>query len=125
MKISNPTAKLGEEKASLYLKRNKFHILTRNFRKRYGEIDIVAIDTSLKEKALVFVEVKTRRSNSFGNPVEGITLWKLKTLIKTAEYYKMTHRNLPDTMRIDAISVSLTQNNIVEKIEHIKNISSF
>lgn len=125
MKISNPTAKLGEEKASLYLKRNKFHILTRNFRKRYGEIDIVAIDTSLKEKALVFVEVKTRRSNSFGNPLEGITLWKLKTLIKTAEYYKMTHRNLPDTMRIDAISVSLTQNNIVEKIEHIKNISGF
>ncbi len=125
MKISNPTAKLGEEKASLYLKRNKFHILTRNFRKRYGEIDIVAIDASLKEKALVFVEVKTRRSNSFGNPLEGITLWKLKTLIKTAEYYKMTHRNLPDTMRIDAISVSLTQNNIVEKIEHIKNISSF
>jgi len=125
MKISNPTAKLGEDKACLYLKRNKFHILTRNFRKRYGEIDLVAIDTSAKEKVLVFVEVKTRRSNSFGDPLEAISPWKLKTLIKTAEYYKMTHRNLPDTMRIDAISVSLTQNNILEKIEYVKNISGF
>ena len=124
MKIVNPIAILGEDKACEYLKKLGFKIIERNFRKGYGETDIVAIDQSEKEKVLVFVEVKTRTSNSYGSPLEAITYWKLKSLIKTAQYYKMTHRNLPDALRIDAVSVLLNGNN-VESIELTRNISGF
>ena len=124
MKISNPTARYGEEKACLYLQRKGYSIIERNYRKTYGEIDIIAIDESLPEKILAFVEVKTRTSNAFGSPLEAITYWKLKSLIKAAQYYKMTHRNLPESLRIDAISVVLNGNK-VSKIELTKNISGF
>ena len=120
MKIANPTAKLGEDKACEYLKKLGFKIIERNFRKGYGEIDIVAIDKDV----LVFVEVKTRTSNEFGSPLEGITYWKLKSLIRTAQFYKITHRKLPDALRIDAVSVILSGNE-VENIELTRNISGF
>jgi len=124
VKIINPTAKLGEDKACEYLKKLGFKIIERNFRKGYGEIDIVAIDESSKEKVLTFIEVKTRTSSSFGMPLEAITYWKLKELIKTAQFYKLTHRNLPESLRIDAVAVILSKNE-VKNIELTKNISGF
>ena len=120
MKIVNPTAILGENEAAKYLSSKGYTILERNYSKRYGEIDIVAV----KNKTLVFVEVKTRTSSQFGSPLEAITPWKLKSVVRTAEYYKLTHQNLPDLMRIDAVSVQLDGNK-VESIEHIENISGF
>lgn len=120
MKISNPTAKFGEDKACDYLKKLGFKIIERNFRKGYGEIDIIALDKGI----LVFIEVKTRKSNQFGSPLEAITYWKVKSIIKTAQYYKMTHRNLPESLRIDAVAVTLNGNE-VENIELRKNISGF
>lgn len=125
MRISNPTAKLGEDKACEYLKKNGFKIIERNFRKGYGEIDIIAIEETKKDgKVLVFVEVKTRTSNQFGSPLEGITYWKLKTLIKMAQFYKLTHRDLPESLRIDALSVVLNGDE-VSSIELTRNISGF
>ena len=120
MRIVNPTAKLGEDKACEYLQKLGFKILERNYRKTYGEIDIIAIDKDV----LTFIEVKTRTSNQFGSPLEAITYWKLKSLIKTAEFYKMTHRNLPESLRIDAVSVILNGTE-VSKIELIKNITEY
>lgn len=120
MKIVNPTAKLGEDKACEYLKKLGFKIIERNFRKGYGEIDIVALDKDV----LTFIEVKTRTSNQFGTPLEQIAYWKLKSLIKTAQYYKMTHPKLPDALRIDAVSVILNRTK-VQNIELTKNISGF
>lgn len=126
MRIVNPIASFGEGKACEYLRKNGYKIIERNFRKGYGEIDIIATDKSSGsgEKILVFVEVKTRTSDQFGSPLESITPWKLKTLIKTAQYYKMTHPKLPDSLRMDAVSVTLLDGQI-KKIEHIKNISGF
>ena len=124
MRIANPLARFGEDKATLYLQKHGYKILERNYRKTYGEIDIVAIDQSESEKVLAFVEVKTRTSNMFGSPLEAITYWRLKSLIKTAQYYKMTHRNLPESLRIDAVSVTLNGSEVAE-IELLKNISGF
>ena len=119
MKLSNPTAILGEDRATQYLSSKGYKILERNYSKRYGEIDIVA----LFKNTLVFVEVKTRSSNQFGSPLEAITPWKIRQLIKTSEYYKLTHKNVPDLMRIDAIAVSLGSSNEVVNIEHVENIT--
>ena len=118
MKISNPLAIKGESIAADYLKKLGYKIIERNYSKRYGEIDIIAIHKNV----LVFVEVKTRTSNQFGSPLEAITPWKLRAVLKTAEYYKLTHPKTPEEMRIDAISVSFDSQG-QNVIDHIKNIS--
>lgn len=112
--------KHGEDIASDFLSKKGFKVIERNFKKRYGEIDIVAID----DNVLVFVEVKTRSSSKYGSPLESITPWKLRAVIKTAQYYKLTHSKLPEQLRIDAISIELFDGRM-PKIEHIKNISGF
>lgn len=119
MKISNPIAIKGEELAAKFLKEKGYKIIDRNFRKGYGEIDIIAIH----KNTLVFVEVKTRTSNIYGTPFEAISYFKLKSLIKTVEFYKVLNPRLPDMMRIDAISVMLDNSWNLVNIEHIENIT--
>ena len=117
----NPVAKIGEDLACEYLKKKGYRIIERNFRKKYQEIDIIATQDS----SLVFVEVKTRRSDSFGSPFESIAPWKLHHLVRLAQFYKQLHPGLPDFMRIDAIGVNLSFDNKIENIEHLENISGF
>lgn len=119
MKVADPTARLGEDAACDFLTKKGYRIIERNFRKGYGEIDIIALDHGI----LAFVEVKTRTSSVFGHPFEAIGHWKLRVLVRTAEYYKLIHPELPDQLRIDAVSVTLT--NGKPQIELIKNISGF
>lgn len=119
MKISNPLAREGEELAAKYLQNLGFKIIDRNFRARNTELDIVAVHKNV----LVFIEVKTRSSDKFGTPFEQIAYFKLKSLIKATEFYKVSHKNLPEQMRIDAISVQYSSKEPV--IEHIQNISGF
>ncbi len=120
MKIASPTGSLGEKIAAEYLRKQGYKILEQNFSKRWGEIDIIAID----QDTLVFIEVKTRTSNAFGSPLEAITPWKLKTLTRTLQFYKATHRSLPDSLRIDAVAILLSGRE-VESIELVKNISGY
>lgn len=119
MKISNPIARLGEDLACKFLKTKGYKIIERNFRFGYGEIDIVALNQGL----LVFIEVKTRISKSYGTPFESITPWKIKTLVKTGLFYKSLHPTLPQSLRIDAVAVLLTKNSELKNIEHLENIS--
>lgn len=123
MKISNPTAIIGEEEAVEYLRKKGYKVIERNFRKSYAEIDIIAVDTSQKPHVLVFVEVKTRTGRKFGSGLEAISYWKLNSIRKAAEYYKITSKNLPDLMRIDAVSVDLSSGPGI--IDHVKNITDF
>lgn len=111
--------RLGEELASNYLRQKGYKIIETNFKKRYSELDIVALDG----QTLVFVEVKTRIGTKFGTPEEAITPWKLKTLIKSCQYYKFIHKNLPEAMRIDVVSVLLSSYEEIEKITLYKNIT--
>ena len=111
--------KYGEDLAAEYLKKQGFKIIDRNFRIRGGEIDIVA----LEQDVLVFIEVKTRSSAAFGSPLEAITPWKLRALVKTAQFYKVKHRNLPDAMRIDAVSVKINYNTGITEMELVRDIS--
>ncbi|MCL5432893.1 MAG: YraN family protein [Patescibacteria group bacterium] len=113
--------KIGEDLACKHLTKNGYKIIERNFKKGYGELDIIAVD----KNELVFIEVKARKSMNFGGPFEAITPYKLRTLIKTAEYYKWTHKNLPDQMRMDAIGITLDVVGSITELEHIKNISGF
>lgn len=120
MIISNPVARFGEEIATNYLKKKGFSIIERNFRKGYGEIDIVTIHNNV----LILVEVKTRTTGLYGGAIEAISYGKLQKLIRTCEYYKLLHPKLPESMRIDAILIDLIEGE-VKNIEHIENISGF
>jgi putative endonuclease len=110
----------GEAIACDYLTKQGYKIIDRNFRIRGGEIDIIAIENG----TLAFVEVKTRSSSAFGSPLEAITSWKLRSLIKTAQFYKSKHPELPESMRIDAVAILLNNCNNMISIEVVKNISS-
>lgn len=120
MRIANPLARIGEDKACDYLRKQGYKILERNFRKGYGEIDIIAIDHGV----LVFVEVKTTSSTFLDTPFEHINYYKLQTLTRGAHFYKSIHPELPEALRIDAVSVVLDQNTKKSRIELVKNISS-
>jgi putative endonuclease len=109
----------GEDIAADYLRKLGFQIIDRNFRIRGGEIDIIALDGD----TLVFIEVKTRSSNEFGTPLEAISYFKLKSLIKTAQFYKVKHPHLPESMRIDAVAVILSPDGSVASIELVKSIT--
>lgn len=76
-----------EQTAVGYLEAEGYEILERNYRCRFGEIDIVARDRRENEAPLVFVEVKYRSSLRFGSPFEAVHLKKQRTIIQTANYY--------------------------------------
>lgn len=110
---------LGEDLAVNFLKKNGYKTLQRNFRSKFGEIDIVAQD----KDTLVFVEVKTRWSEKFGLPEEAITSWKIKRMTRACQYYKLLHPQSPDLMRLDAVCIDLSPAGRVEEIRLLKNIS--
>lgn len=111
--------KLGERLAANFLSSKGYQIIEMNFHKRWGEIDIVAQD----KDTLVFVEVKTRMESDRISPEESITPWKIKTLKRTALFYKNLHPELPELLRIDFVGVVLKNDFEVKKINHIENIS--
>src|SRR3989338_315836 len=105
--------RLGEKEAEKYLSSKNYKIIARNFRTRNGEIDIVAQESNI----LVFVEVKTRRNNKFGLPEEAITPWKIRALIRAAQYFLLTKNKLSSSYRIDVVSVKLDENDKPEQIK--------
>ncbi len=73
----------GEELALRYLAKKGYETLERNYRTRYGEIDLIVRG----ERALVFVEVKLRRGTEFGDPLEAVTPKKQAQVRLMAERY--------------------------------------
>jgi len=113
--------KLGEDIACVFLSKKGYKILQRNFKARYGELDIIA----LYENTLVFIEVKTRTNLRFGTPEEAITPRKLHELIQTAQYYVLLHPELPKLLRIDVIGIMMDEiSEQVQRIIHTENITS-
>lgn len=107
----------GEMAACGYLVDGGYEILKRNFRMKTGEIDIIA----KHEGCTVFVEVKTRKSNLFGEPSEYVDRRKIEHIRRTALLYA---GRLDLDMRFDVIEVIYFTDNGrlgVKKINHIKD----
>ena len=92
---------LGEELAFHFLLRNGYKVLLKNYECPLGEIDLIA----KHEGAVVFVEVKTRRSLCMGLPAESVTFHKRHQIVKTAQYYLKRYgiRDVP--CRFDVVSI--------------------
>jgi putative endonuclease len=106
----------GEDMAMHFLLEAGFQILKRNYRNRYGEIDIIASEGA----TLAFIEVKTRQNTLFGHPLEAVTYKKQLQISKTALEYQ-AQNGLTDTpSRFDVVAI-LLQKNSSPKIELIRN----
>lgn len=105
----------GEEIAVAYLKRQKYRIIETNFRCRCGEVDIIARDG----KTLVFVEVKTRRTASYGLPQLAVTPFKQRQISKAALTYLSKNRLMEENARFDVVSIFLLGTS--PTVDHIKN----
>ena len=118
MEMINNTnkGKKGEDIATDFLKRNGFEIVKRNFHfGRNGEIDIIAE----KDNVLVFVEVKMRSSDTYGDPLLSINFAKQKSLRKTAEGYLYINKITDKECRFDVVTIDVSKNPI--KIDHLIN----
>ena len=111
---------LGEKIAAEHLTGLGYKIRERNFRSREGEIDIIAE----KDDFLVFIEVRTRTSNSYGTPEESVTTQKKERLIALAEAYIEDRDDLPSSWRIDIVAIELGPKRKVARLEIIENAIS-
>ena len=98
-----------------FLACKKHNILERNWRWQKAEIDIISQD----EKTLVFVEVKTRSAERYGQPKEFVSLRKEALMKEAAEAY-LEINELELELRFDIISIVLK--NGTPKIEHLENV---
>ena len=113
---------IGENIACEYLRRRGFVIVDRNYRKKWGELDIVAS----KNGIFHFVEVKTkaitRESNGY-NPEENVRLWKKERMGRAIRTY-LLDKNVSDEteFEIDVIAIRLDFSTKKAKIRFIQNI---
>ena len=106
----------GEALAAAHLEALGMCIAGRNYRTRYGEVDLIAQEGD----TLVFVEVKTRRGSSYGTPEESVTPRKLDRLAKTAALYLQEHGLEQSAWRVDLLAIKLGKDG--PSINHVRSI---
>lgn len=105
----------GEELAANFLQRKGYKLLQRNYRSRFGQIDIIAKE----KKYFCFIEVKTRKSSLYGLPKEAVSKFKQRRIARTALTYLKENRLIKTRARFDVISILLDRGS--SDIELIKN----
>ena len=110
----------GQEAAVKHLKKRGYKIIELNYRTRYGEIDIIATQGS--EPRVVFIEVKTKTGERFGEPWEMVDKWKLGRIKRMATMYLKKKELGEPLCRIDVIGVWLRIDESVEKLKHWENV---
>ncbi len=105
----------GEGLALRYLTHHGYTLVERNYRTRYGEIDLIL----RKDGTLVFVEVKLRRGTGFGDPIEAVTSRKQRTLRSLATQYLSDRDPDFDALRFDVIGILASAKKI--RIRHVED----
>ena len=106
--------KIGEDKATEYLKKSGFKILDKNYKTHVGEIDIIAKDGEI----IVFIEVKTRTTENYGAPAEAVNKQKQEKYFKVASEYLVKNNLIDFECRFDVIEI------LDGKINHVKDAFS-
>ena len=126
--MSTPAGKLGqwgERQARLFLEKRGYRIVATNFRCRAGEIDIIAQNG----EEFVFVEVKTRRGETYGLAKESISPVKAERLAQVAEEFLQLHYSdeygSATEWRIDLICINLDRGGKLTSINHIDHAVEF
>jgi putative endonuclease len=115
LKDTKNTGRRGEDKAADFLQKSGWTLLERNFRFRFGEIDIIALDG----ETLVFIEVKAWSSYPIESLEYGVNKKKQLKIIETAKYFLVKHRKYSDmSIRFDILFIK------ADVVTHIKNAFS-
>lgn len=101
---------IGEKAAAEYLESQGYRIIERNYKCKLGEIDIIAAD----KDTVVFVEVKTRSSNTFGQPGEAVNYHKQKKIVRTALSYISNKKLFNWMSRFDVVEVITDNDRIID-----------
>ncbi len=117
MKAKDVLGQTGEWVAADFLEDRGIRVIDSNWRCPSGEIDIVALDGA----ELVIVEVKTRRSRRYGDPLEALTRAKLLRLRTLAVMWARAHHHVFGTIRIDAVGIIMDGAN-PPHIDHLKGV---
>jgi putative endonuclease len=104
----------GEDLSINYLIDNGYYILEKNYRNKIGEIDIIC----KKNNLLIFVEVKSRYTNDYGFPIESVTYYKRRKIIKVSMLYVILNKYNNFNIRYDVIEVFFNKNNEFFNINH-------
>lgn len=113
---AHTTGEAAETLACAHLEKNGLRLITRNYRCRMGEIDLIMQDKT----DLVFIEVRFRGRVDYGSSSESITYAKQKKLLRTAQYYLQQHHlTEKQACRFDVVAITKDQHN--PTIEWIKN----
>lgn len=107
----------GEDLASSYLKKNGYYILNKNFRNRYGEIDLICRHDGL----IIFIEVKSRYTYHYGSPCESVTYSKQRQIINLCKFYILTKKLFNYNCRFDVVEIYFNKNDESYLIKHIKD----
>jgi len=113
------TGKRGEELAAAYLAEAGFRIVERNYRCSFGEIDIVAEEG----KTLVFIEVKSRRTAAYGDPLLAVGFRKQQKISRISLQYLADRHLCHRPARFDVVGVTLQPAG--HRIELIRNAFEF
>jgi putative endonuclease len=105
----------GERTAEAYLRVSGITIIDRNWRRREGEIDLVALDA----ETVVFCEVKTRRGTAFGTGVEAVVGLKARRLRRLAAAWLAENGGHGREIRFDVVSVTPVRRG-EPRIDHVK-----
>jgi putative endonuclease len=109
---------LGEQLAVEHLRALGLRILARNWRCRYGELDVIAADG---EHTLVFVEVKTRTGDRFGGVAQAVTPQKVRRIRRLAGVWLAGQDNRWAQIRIDVIGVRVGRSRTPE-VMHLQGV---
>ncbi len=102
-----PIGRVGEDLARLHLERQGWRILNANYHSRFGEIDLIAEAEENGERAIIFIEVKTRRSRAHGAPIQAVGRTKQRRLWQTAQCW-LSENGAPNddpVLRFDILEI--------------------
>lgn len=111
----------GEEIAVDYLISQGYVVFDRNWRSKSGEIDIIASEKFNSQDELIFIEVKTRSSRDYGDPIEAITATKYLRMYRLALEWLSENSASREAWRLDVISIVISRAQEIE-IDHLKRV---
>jgi len=106
----------GEDLATSFLKRKGYRIIDRNFRTKFGEIDIICE----KQGKIVFVEVRTKSNDTFGIPEESINARKKQKLALMADFYLTAKKLWEKPYSLDGVFIE--EKNGEYEIRHLEDM---
>lgn len=109
---------LGERIAERWLRKQGYTILARRFRHGRRDIDLVA----QREATIAFVEVKARKGDAFGDPVEAVHARKQRELTKSARLWIARHGRDGEAYQFDVVGVLLDGDRV--RVKHVANAFS-